>query len=101
MEHEYKEYNEHEAAEHKMHMSREKKIHTLLERFEEEMEDACEYVRLAEEMPEEAVGLWLIGRDEVTHARFMHEVLEEYGHELSEEHEKKWHHVLKKYGLEG
>ncbi len=99
-EHRHKEYEEHRSEEHKEHGHREKKIHTLLERFEEELEDACEYLKLAEEMPEEAIGLELIGRDEVTHARFLHDVLEECGHEISEEHEKKWHHVLKKYGFE-
>ena len=86
--------------EHKEHEHHEDKMHILLERFEEELEDACEYLKLAEEMPEEAIGLELIGRDEVTHANHLHDILEEHGHEFSEEHKKKWHHVLKKYGFE-
>lgn len=97
MEYEHKEY---EHKEHEHHEHHEDKMHILLERFEEELEDACEYLKLAEEMPEEAIGLELIGRDEVTHANHLHDILEEHGHEFSEEHEKKWHHVLKKYGWE-
>jgi ribonucleotide reductase beta subunit family protein with ferritin-like domain len=82
------------------HAEHKDKHHVILERYEEELEDACEYARLAEEMPEESVGLLAIGRDEVTHANYLREILEEHDHVFSEEHEKKWHHVLKKYGWE-
>lgn len=88
------EYKEHDHHEHEdLH-------HVLLDRYEEELEDACTYARLAEEHPEEAVGFNSIGREEVTHAIFLRKELEDLGHEFSEEHEKKWHRVLKKYGFE-
>ena len=72
----------------------------LLEHFEEELEDACEYAKLADEYPEEYVGFHSIGREEVTHAIFIHDELVDMGHEFSDEHKHKWHHVLKKYGFE-
>lgn len=82
------------------HHEHKDKHHVILERYEEELEDACTYARLAEEYPDESVGFWLIGRDEVTHAEHLREILEEHDHEFSDEHERKWHHVLKKYGFE-
>jgi hypothetical protein len=72
----------------------------LLERFEEELEDACEYHKLSEqyELDHEDIahGLWLIGREEATHARYLyHHIVEEIPEELRE----KWDKVKRIYHL--
>lgn len=72
----------------------------LLERFEEELEDACEYAELAEEHPECAELFHAIGREELTHAYYLSDRIRRMGHELSDELELKWHKTLKKYGRE-
>lgn len=72
----------------------------VLHHFAEEMEDACEYAHLAEMYPEDAKDFWAIGREEVTHAHHLFTLLRQHGHELSDEHEAKWHRVLRKYGFE-
>lgn len=82
---------------HAEHVDKEK---ILLDRYEEELEDACEYARLAEEMPGCADLLHAIGREEVTHAYHLRERLHKMGHKFADEHELKWHKVLKKYGWE-
>lgn len=90
---EYKHENEHEAK----HKGLEE---ILVERFEEELEDACEYAHLAHEHPEYEKDFFAIGREEVTHAHHLFTLLRQHGHELSDEHEAKWHRVLRKYGFE-
>jgi hypothetical protein len=100
MEH-YEKYEEHEEHKHYDHHERKhKKKEILIERFEEELEDACEYHELAEEYPECAHLFRRIGREEITHAYHLREKLLGMGHEFSEEHEEKWHKVLRKYGWE-
>lgn len=76
------------------------KIKTLLERYEEEIEDAEEYEELAEEMPGCAKLFRTIGNEEVTHAYHLRDKLLKMGHEFAGEHESKWHKVLKEYGWE-
>ena len=97
MEH-YEEHEEHKHYDH--HERKHKKKEILIERFEEELEDACEYHELAEEYPECAHLFRRIGREEITHAYHLREKLLGMGHEFSEEHEEKWHKVLRKYGWE-
>ena len=72
----------------------------LMHHLEEEMEDACEYARLAEEYPVDEKDFWMIGLEEVTHARHLKMLLERHGHHLSDEHVAKWHRIMHKYGLE-
>lgn len=88
------EHYEHEHHEHKH------KGEVLIERFEEELEDACEYAKLAEEHPECAKLFHAIGREEVTHAYHLRDEILKMGHEIPDEHEVKWHKVLRKYGWE-
>jgi hypothetical protein len=88
---------EHENHEHHEHKN---KIEVFLERFEEEIEDACEYHRLAEEYPKCAHLFHKIGREEITHAYHLRERLLEMEHVFSEEHDEMWHKVLRKYGWE-
>jgi hypothetical protein len=90
---EYNHENEHEAK----HKGLEE---VLVERFEEELEDACEYAKLAEKYPDAAKDFYAIGREEVTHADHLHTLLRHHAHEFSDEHEAKWHRVLRKYGFE-
>lgn len=66
----------------------------ILEKFEDEMEDVCEYLDLAEKTEETAptlsAGLRAIAHDEYTHAKFFHDYLESIGvHEYAE----KWKRV--------
>lgn len=86
---EYKNENENKSIE-----------HVLVHRFEEELEDACEYAHLAHEHPEYEKDFLAIGREEVTHAHHLFTLLRQHGHELSDAHEAKWHRVLRKYGFE-
>ena len=65
----------------------------LLHRLEEELEDACEYAKLSEDADERdesiALGLWLIGRDEATHARYLvHHIVGEIPQDVMEKWEK-------------
>lgn len=64
----------------------------ILEKFEDEMEDVCEYLDLAglaENAPTLSAGLRAIAHDEYTHARFFHDYLESVN-SLKPEHEEKW-----------
>lgn len=72
----------------------------LQEHYEDEIEGACDYAKLAEKYPEYAKDFWALGREEVTHADHFRTLLRHHGHEFSDEHEGKWHRVLKKYGFE-
>lgn len=72
----------------------------LAHHFEEELEDACEYARLAEKYPEDEKDFWAIGREEVTHAHHLKNLLDRHGHDFKDEHLAKWHRVLHKYGYE-
>jgi hypothetical protein len=74
--------------------------HVLLDRYAEEMEDACKYAHLAKEHPEYEKDFLAIGREEVTHADHLRTLLRHHGHEFSDEHEGKWHRILQKYGFE-
>jgi hypothetical protein len=91
---------EHEYHEHHEHHENKSRTDILLERFEEEIEDACEYHRLAEEYPKCAHLFHKIGREEITHAYHLRERLLEMEHVFSEEHDEMWHKVLRKYGWE-
>ena len=70
------EHYEHEHHEHKH------KGEVLIERFEEELEDAHEYREHAEEYPECADLMHALGREEVTHAYYLKEKIEKMGHEI-------------------
>jgi hypothetical protein len=72
-------------------------IETLAEHFEEEIEDACEYAHLSEEYPHEAIAFWELGREEATHANYMHTLLEKHGYEFPEEHLKKFYKMMRKF----
>ena len=93
---EHYEHHEHHGHRERHH----EKTEELIEHFEEELEDACEYYELADEYPECAHLFHRIGREEVTHAYHLREKLLEMGHDFSEEHKEKWHKVLRKYGWE-
>ena len=79
------------------------------EHLEEEIEDACEYLREADEAHEAgkkylASGLRKVAMDEYTHAHFLREYLMTKGayhdhvnHAKIEEH---WHKLRSKLGLE-
>ena len=69
------------------------------ERIHEELEDACSYAKLSEEAEkdghrDQATFLWLIGRDEATHARYLISI---YDGELSPECKEKWDKVRDMY----
>ena len=68
--------------------------HVLLDRYAEEMEDACKYAHLAKEHPEYEKDFLAIGIEEVTHADPLRTLLRPPGHEFSAEHEGKWHRIL-------
>ena len=66
----------------------------VLEHFEDEMEDVCEYLDLAERAEETAptlaAGMRAMAHDEYTHAEFLHDYLESVGvHEYAD----KWNRV--------
>jgi rubrerythrin len=62
----------------------------IMEKFEDEMEDVCEYLDLAEISPPTlAAGLRAIAHDEYTHARFFHDYLESVN-SLKPEYKEKW-----------
>lgn len=70
----------------------------LLEHFEDELEGACEYDKLAEAHPHMAGVYHAIARDELSHADFFRREMKEHGYHLPEELEARWHNMLKKYG---
>jgi uncharacterized protein YabN with tetrapyrrole methylase and pyrophosphatase domain len=70
----------------------------LLEHFEDELEGACEYDKLAEAHPHMAGVYHAIARDELSHADFFRREMKEHGYHLPEELEVRWHNMLKKYG---
>ena len=88
------EHYEHEHHEHKH------KGEVLIERFEEELEDAHEYHELAEKYPECSDLMHALGREEVTHAYYIKMKLENIGHEIPDELMAKWHKALRRYGWE-
>lgn len=79
----------------------------LVEQYEEEVQGACEYWRLAELASETgqnylANGLYSISQQEMKHANFLREYLEHkevYDPESHPEIESKWKNMLKRYGL--
>ena len=76
--------------------------HRLREQFCEEIEDANEYLDLAEEAERDgwhltANGLEMIAHEEMTHANFLRERLMEWG-EYHAEKDEKWHHLLQRLG---
>ena len=76
--------------------------HKIQEQFCEEIEDAHEYLELAEEAEEDgcyqtAHGLELIAHEEMSHANFLREKLIELGM-YHHEKDEKWHHLLHKLG---
>lgn len=75
-------------------------LEVLAEHFEEEIEDACEYAKLAEEYHDEHIALWELGREEATHANYLHSVLERHHHHFNEEHLEKFHKMMRKFGFE-
>jgi uncharacterized protein YabN with tetrapyrrole methylase and pyrophosphatase domain len=70
----------------------------LLEHFEDELEGACEYDKLAEAHPHMAGVYHAIARDELSHADFFRREMKEHGYHIPEELEARWHKMLKKYG---
>lgn len=88
--------------EHKMH-------HLTVEHLKEEIEDACEYLREADEAESEgdhylAHGLKKMALDEYTHAHFLRKHLISEGlyheHDHHDEIEAHWHKLRGRLGLE-
>lgn len=74
----------------------------LLERLEEELEDACTYFHLFEEADKNgneylAKGFWLIGREELSHAEFAYMSIERMGKTVPDDLREKWEKTAKKY----
>jgi rubrerythrin len=70
-------------------------IKVLVEKFDEEMEDACEYYHMAEEADEHghhhlAHGLHMMAHDEFTHAKFFKDKLSEMDYVMTEEQREHW-----------
>lgn len=77
-------------------------MHKISERFCEEIEDANTYLNLADEataasMPWTSKALRMIAHEEMTHARYLRDRLEEVG-ALHAEKEEKWDCLLKRMG---
>jgi ferritin len=81
----------------------------IFEHFEDEMEDACEYLKKAEAAKSEghhylANGLFLMAEDEYSHAKFLRDYLITkkvyHDHEHHEELEAKWHRLRQRLGYE-
>ena len=70
----------------------------LLEHFEDELEGACEYDKLAEAHPHMAGVYHAIARDELSHADFFRREMHDHGYHLPHDLEEEWHRMLKKYG---
>ena len=77
--------------------------------LEDEIEDACEYLRESDEADADgkeylAHGLHRVAMDEYTHAEFLRSYLMTKGHyhhyEKHDELEEHWHRLRKKLGLE-
>jgi hypothetical protein len=77
--------------------------------LEDEIEDACEYIREADEANEDgkeylALGLQKVAMDEYTHAEFLRNYLMSKGHyhhyEKHDELEEHWHKLCHKLGFE-
>lgn len=77
----------------------------LFEHLEEEMEDACEYLKKGEEAKHEghhylAKGFFRMAEDEYSHAKFLRDYLiikkVYHDHEHHEELEAKWHRLEEK-----
>ena len=75
-------------------------VKVIAEHFEEEIEDACEYAKLAEEFSDEQIALWELGREEATHANYLHNVLKRHNYHIPEEHEEKFHRMMRKFHFE-
>ena len=79
-------------------------LHVIAEHFEEEIEDACEYARLSEEYEHHdrkvAIALWQLGREEATHANYLHSVLEKHHHPISEQLNEHFHKMMRKFHFE-
>jgi ferritin len=82
---------------------------TMFEHLEDEIEDACEYLKKSEEAedmdkPYLATGLRKMAMDEYTHARFLREYLIKkeiyHVHEHHNEVEAHWHRLREKLGYE-
>jgi rubrerythrin len=76
----------------------------LREQFCEEIEDAHEYLDLAEEAERDgwhltARGFKMIAHEEMSHANFLRERLLEWG-EYPDGKDDKWHHLLHRLGYE-
>jgi ferritin len=80
-----------------------------IKHLEEEIEDACEYLKEAEDAKEGgkeylAAGMRKVALDEYSHAKFLRDYLHSkhvYNeHEKHEHIEKKWHRLREKLGLE-
>jgi ferritin len=81
----------------------------MFEHLEDEIEDACEYLKKSEEAeamdkPYLATGLRKMAMDEYTHARFLREYLIKkeiyHVHEHHNEVEAHWHRLREKLGYE-
>jgi ferritin len=77
--------------------------------LEDEIKDACEYLKEADEAEEDgkeylAHGLHKVAMDEYTHAEFLRSYLMTKGHyhhyQKHDELEEHWHRLRKKLGLE-
>lgn len=80
-----------------------------IEHLEEEIEDACEYLKEADEAkadgkPYLAEGMHKIAMDEYTHAEFLRHYLMTkrayHTHEKHEHLEEHWHRLRERLGLE-
>jgi hypothetical protein len=75
-------------------------VRVAAEHFAEEIEDASEYAHLAEQFEDEPQLFWELGREEATHANYLHSLLEKHGYNISVEHKEKFHRMMKKYHFE-
>jgi rubrerythrin len=74
----------------------------LMERYDEELEDALEYAELADKAKKAghhylSVGLRMIGSEEMTHARFLCERLKAHGFTFTNEQKEKKEKAEAKY----
>ena len=79
-----------------------------IKHLEEEIEDACEYLKEADEAEEDgkeylAVGMRKVALDEYSHAKFLRDYLHTkhvyHDHGKHEEIEKHWHRLCEKLGF--
>jgi hypothetical protein len=80
-----------------------------IKHLEDEIEDACEYLKEADEAKADgkdylAVGLHKAALDEYTHAKFLRDYLHTkhvyHDHDKHDHIEKHWHRLCEKLGLE-